>query len=297
LAKNLTSYFLLLHFTVFLFGFTGILGRLISLSGDILVWYRTAFAMITLWIILLIRKTSFRLPLQQILQLVGIGVIVGAHWVTFFHAIKISNVSIALSCLAVTTLFVSIIEPLFFKRRIDKVDVLGGFGILLGLLLITNVQFNYWQGIVTGLISAMLSGLFTIMNRKMASHHDGFVISTYEMLGANLSTAIFILCTQPNLFQIELSLSDITYLLILGTICTAFAYWAIVHVLKRISAYAVVMSINLEPIYGTVLAALIFSEYEELNPGFYAGSAIILISVFVYSRYKLNLTHATESKK
>lgn len=287
MIKVTTSYYLLLHLTVFLFGFTGILGRLISLPGDMLVWYRTCLAILTILAIILFRKISLKMPIKTMLKLIGIGIIVGAHWVTFFYAIKISNVSIALSCLSITTLFVSLIEPFFFHTKISRIDVIGGICILIGMLLITHVQLNYWQGIITGLISAMLAGIFTILNRRVANQHNGFVISGYEMVGANMAVGLFILLANPEHFFLSVSTPDWLYLIILSTLCTAFAYWAIVFVLKHLSAYSVVMSINLEPIYGTVMAAFIFNEYNELHPGFYIGSILILISVFVYSRYKI----------
>lgn len=288
MSKGLHTYHLLLHFTVFLFGFTGILGRLITVPGDLLVWYRTAIAFVSIFVILLIRKTSLRLRPREMFRLLLIGLVVGAHWITFFHAIKISNVSVALACMSVTTLAVSLLEPLFFRTRISVAEVIGGIFVGLGLILIANVQLNYIAGIITGLTSAILSGLFTIFNKKIASQHNGFVISWYEMLGANLGVTIFILLTEPFKFQIILPVMDWVWLIYLGTVCTAFAYWSTVIVLKKLSAYTVVMVINLEPIYGTLMAALIFREYHELHPGFYAGSIIIILSVLLYSLYKQN---------
>ncbi|MCX7743123.1 MAG: DMT family transporter [Flavobacteriales bacterium] len=297
MSKGLQTYHFLLHFTVFLFGFTGILGRLITVSGDLLVWYRTAIAFVTILLILRIRKTPLLLRPQEILRLMIIGIFVGAHWITFFHAIKISNVSIALACLSVTTLVVAFLEPLFFRTRISMAEVLGGLFIVIGLLLITNVQLNYLAGIITGLASAILSGLFTIFNKKIANKYDGFVISWYEMLGAHVGVAGFILFTQPMKFYKVLPVIDWVWLIILGTICTAFAYWSTVFVLKKLSAYTVVMAINLEPIYGTLMAAFIFNEYNELHPGFYAGSILIILSVFVYSLYKQRINRLKNVKE
>jgi len=286
LSKGLQTYHFLLHFTVFLFGFTGILGRLITVPGDLLVWYRTAIAFVSILVILLIRNTSLLLRPQEVVRLLMIGLVVGAHWITFFHAIKISNVSVALACLSVTTLVVSLLEPLFFRTRISVAEVIGGVFIVLGLMLIANVQLNYMAGIITGLTSAILSGLFTIFNKKIAAQYDGFIISWYEMLGAHLGVAGFILFTEPVKFQTVLPAMDWVWLIILGTVCTAFAYWSTVFVLKKLSAYTVVMAINLEPIYGTLMAAFMFNEYNELHPGFYAGSLLIILSVFLYSLYK-----------
>lgn len=286
MSKGLQTYHFLLHFTVFLFGFTGILGRLITVPGDLLVWYRTAIAFVSILVILLIRNTSLLLRPQEVVRLLMIGLVVGAHWITFFHAIKISNVSVALACLSVTTLVVSLLEPLFFRTRISVAEVIGGVFIVLGLMLIANVQLNYMAGIITGLTSAILSGLFTIFNKKIAAQYDGFIISWYEMLGAHLGVAGFILFTEPVKFQTVLPAMDWVWLIILGTVCTAFAYWSTVFVLKKLSAYTVVMAINLEPIYGTLMAAFMFNEYNELHPGFYAGSLLIILSVFLYSLYK-----------
>lgn len=286
MSKGLQTYHFLLHFTVFLFGFTGILGRLISISGDLLVWYRTGIAFVSILVILLIRRTNLRLNPQEVFRLLIIGLVVGAHWITFFHAIKISNVSVALACMSVTTLIVALVEPLFFRTRISVAEVIGGIFIVFGLILIANVQLNFMAGIITGLTSAILSGLFTIFNKKIATQYNGFVISWYEMLGANLGVTIFILLTEPVKFHIILPVMDWVWLICLGTVCTAFAYWSTVIILKKLSAYTVVMVINLEPIYGTLMAAIIFREYHELQPGFYAGSIIIILSVLLYSLYK-----------
>jgi len=288
LSKGLQTYHFLLHFTIFLFGFTGIPGRLITVPGDLLVWYRTAIAFVSILVILLIRNTSLLLRPQEVVRLLMIGLVVGAHWITFFHAIKISNVSVALACLSVTTLVVSLLEPLFFRTRISVAEVIGGVFIVLGLMLIANVQLNYMAGIITGLTSAILSGLFTIFNKKIAAQYDGFIISWYEMLGAHLGVAGFILFTEPAKFQTVLPAMDWVWLFILGTVCTAFAYWSTVFVLKKLSAYTVVMAINLEPIYGTLMAAFIFNEYNELHPGFYAGSVLIILFMFLHSFYKLS---------
>ena len=288
MSTSLFTYNLLLHITVFIFGFTGILGRLISIPGDLLVWYRTLIAVITIFLILIWRKTNFRIPVKEAFQLLLIGGIVGAHWVTFFHAIKISNVSITLACLSVTTLVVSVFEPLFFKTRISFLEVFLGGIIIAGLWLIGNVQFNYLPGILVGLTSAFLSGMFTILNKRITHQYDGFVISWYEMIGAFVTVGAYIVFTDFSTFSIPVTSHDWIWLIVLGTICTAFAYWCTVTVLKKLSAYAVVMAINLEPVYGTILAAFIFNEHKELNPGFYLGSFIIIFSVFTYSIMKQN---------
>lgn len=275
--------YLHLHLIVILLGFTAILGALITLPAIQLVWYRMLIALIGLWIYFLIKKIPFKLQIIKILPLLGIGVVVALHWITFFHAINVSNVSVTLGVFASTTLFTSFLEPLTQKRRIFWLEVLIGIIIIGGIYLIFQYEFQYMEGILYALLSALLNGLFVVLNRNISKRHHPTVTSFYEMIGGVLFISIFLFMSgtfDPVFFTV--SHQDVFYLLILGTICTAYAFAAIVHVMKVLSAYTVVLSINLEPVYGIVMALIFFPEAEQMSAGFYAGTLIIILSVFAY---------------
>lgn len=287
MKDGLWKYNLLLHFTVFLFGFTGILGKLITIEGLGLVWYRILIALVTLAGIVAVSKASFKLSLKDILQLFGVGAVVALHWVAFFASIKITNnVSIALACLASGTLFAAILEPLFFKTRLSILEVGIGIIIIGAILLIIKVEYQYLTGIIIGLVSAFLSSLFTVFNKKLANKYHPLTMSFYELLGGLLVLTLYISVTKPSMMNFSLSPKDWMWLIILGTICTAFAFWSTNKVLSKLSAYNVVLAVNLEPIYTFLLAAWIFKEHEQLTTGFYLGASMILLSVAVYSYLK-----------
>ncbi|MDR4988679.1 MAG: DMT family transporter [Bacteroidales bacterium] len=272
-----------LHFIVILLGFTAILGALITLPAMELVWYRMLISFIALWLFFLFRKIAFRLPARKILPLLGIGVVVALHWITFFHAIKVSNVSVTLGVFASTTLFTSFLEPLTQKRRIFWLEVLIGLVIIGGIYLIFQYEVHFLEGILYSLLSALLNGLFVVLNRNISLRHHPSVISFYEMIGGFLFISLF-LATQQGFTAsfFVLSAADVFYLLILGSVCTAYAFTAIVDVMKVLSAYTVVLAVNLEPVYGIVMARFFFPEAERMSGGFYVGTLIILTSVFAY---------------
>ncbi|MCX6238685.1 MAG: DMT family transporter [Bacteroidia bacterium] len=269
-----------------IYGFTAILGKLISLPADQLVWYRMLIAVITFYFFLHLKKTDLSISRKQFFKLFGIGLIVAIHWITFFGAIKISNVSVTLGCLATVTLFTSLLEPFFFRKRINAVEVIVGLLIILGLYLIFRFETRYSLGVIVALISAFLGGLFTVLNKKMVMHQTASVISFYEMLGGLTGITIYLLFSGLGNSPLTLpSPTDFTYLLILGIICTAYAFAIQVDVMKQLSAYIVALTINLEPVYGIVMAYFLFGETEHMTGGFYLGTTIILISVLGFPLY------------
>ena len=275
-----------LHFIVLIYGFTAILGKLISLPATQLVWYRMLIAVITFYIFLRWQKTDLTISRKQFFKLFGIGMIVALHWITFFGAIKISNVSVALGCLATTTLFTSLLEPFFFRKRINAVEVIVGILIIIGLYLIFRFETRYTSGVIVALVSAFLAGLFTVINKKMVVHQKASVISFYEMSGGLTIISIYLLFSGWGNAPLSLpSPIDFVYLLALGTICTAFAFAVQVDIMKHLSAYVVALTINLEPVYGIVMAYFLFGETEHMTGGFYIGTAIILASVLGYPLY------------
>lgn len=287
MKQGLWKYNLLLHFTVFLFGFTGILGKLITIPGSQLVWYRILIAVATLVIYMLFTKKPFQLPIKSILKLFGVGIVVALHWIAFFGSIKITNnVSIALACLASGTLFAAILEPIFFKSKISILEVAIGIVIIGAILLIIKVEYQYLTGILVGLVSAFLSSLFTVFNKKLANQYHPITMSFYELLGGFLFLSIYLGMSDPGTFSFQLTSDDWLWLIILGTICTAFAFWSTNKVLSKLSAYHVVLAVNMEPIYTFLLAAWIFREHETLTFTFYIGASLILLAVAVYSYLK-----------
>lgn len=292
--KSDFQYQLALHITILVWGFTGILGDLIAIEALPLVWYRMLIAFITLGIYLRIRGFSFALPSKDIKVLLGTGVIIAAHWYTFFHAIKISNVSVALTCLSTGSLFASIMEPLVFKRPIRWYEIGLGSVVIAGLYLIFYFEGSqYLAGMLTAMCSAFLATCFSMINGKYIHKIKPGQISFYEMLGGFLALSLYLgvsgdLWTEQ-FFQI--STSDWLYLILLGTICTAIAFVVGVRVMKKLSPFTVILSINLEPIYGIILALMINGEKEHMSPQFYVGALIILSAIFANGYIKKKWAH------
>jgi drug/metabolite transporter (DMT)-like permease len=281
--SKLLGQYIHLHFIVLLLGFTAILGAMITMDAISLVWWRMLFAIGGLFIYLQFRKIPMRIDIKQFLHLGFIGVLVALHWITFFHAIKVSNVSVTLGVFASTTLFTSFLEPVLQKRKILWLEVFIGVIIIAGIYLIFQYEMQYVEGILFSLLSALLNGLFVVLNRNISRRWDPTVISYYEMIGGFVGISIFYIITAgPGLSLFVLSWHDLGWLLVLSLLCTSYAFTAIVQIMKELSAYTVVLSINLEPVYGIFLAFLIFGEKETMSAGFYAGTLIILVSVFFY---------------
>lgn len=284
---NTNKNLLILHFTVFIWGFTGILGALISIDAVQMVWYRVLIATITLFIYFKVSKTSLKVTKKQFLQFFFTGSIVALHWILFFHAIKVSTISVTLVCLSSFTLFTAILEPLIKKQRIQITDIIIGMVIILGIYLIFKFESKYTSGIIFGLSAALASSLFGTINSVLVQKSDALVISFYEIMGAFLWISLYRLFDQSIFTEhFNLSTTDWLYLSLLGTICTALAYVAGVSVMRTISAFRVALITNLEPVYGILLAFIFFGTKEKMSIGFYLGAVIILAAVFLYPVYK-----------
>lgn len=284
MRKDLLYTYLKLHLIVLIYGFTAILGKLITLPALELVWYRMLIAVLTFYIYLKLTRENLAVSRPVLLKLLGVGVIIAVHWVTFYGAIKLSNVSVALGCFSTTALFTSIIEPFFYRKRINFVEVLIGLIILAGLYLIFRFETRYLAGILVALLSAFLAGLFSVLNKKLVANHRAVKISFYEMIGGVIGLSLFLAISGkgtsvPFLFPTWM---DLFYLILLGTVCTAFAHTIQVDVMQHLTAYVVTLTINLEPVYGILLAFFIFGETEHMTLGFYLGTLIILLSVIGY---------------
>jgi drug/metabolite transporter (DMT)-like permease len=285
--SDVTKNLLILHFTVFIWGFTGILGALISIGAVQMVWYRVMIASITLFIYFKVSGLNLKVSTPQFLQFFFTGAIVALHWILFFGAIKASTVSVTLVCLSSFTLFTAILEPLIKKTALQAGDIFIGLIIILGIYLIFKFESHYTQGIILGLSAAGAASLFSIINSNFAKKSDARVIGFYELSGAFFWITVYRLIDKSLLQEsFNLSLTDWIYLVILGTICTALAYIAGVSVMRTLSAFRVALISNLEPVYGIILAFIFFGQRETMSAGFYMGSVLILAAVFLYPVYK-----------
>ncbi|TXB63936.1 EamA family transporter [Vicingus serpentipes] len=281
------KYHIWLHITVLIFGFTGVLGKLIETSSYLLVWYRVGIALIALLGYFLLKKHSLKVDKKLLGKILLVGVIIAVHWVTFFEAIKQSNVSVALVCFSSSTLFTSLIEPLYFKRKIKPYELIFGLLIIIGLYFIFSFEFKYITGMILSVFSAALASWFTVLNGMLIKKSNSKTISFYELLGAFSIVTIYLLISNGVNFSI--SATDIKWLLILGVICTAFAFMLSVEVMKKISPYTVTISVNLEPIYSILLALLIWPESETMTLGFYLGTSIVIVTIFLNAYFKKGL--------
>lgn len=285
------KYHIWLHVIVFIFGFTGILGKLISIDSYLLVWYRVLIALVTLMGYFLFTKFSLKITKKQLGKILLVGVVIAIHWVTFFEAIKQSNVSVALVCFSSSTLFTSLIEPIYFKRKIKAYELIFGILIIIGLYFIFSFEFKYLTGMILSIISAALASWFTVLNGILIKETNAKSISFYELLGAFLIVSVYLLSTNGlDLSKFAISMEDFKWLIILGTICTAFAFIVSVEVMKKISPYTVTISVNLEPIYSILLALLIWPESETMSYGFYMGTIIVLTTIFLNALFKKKAT-------
>lgn len=280
--NSLKRSLLILHITVLVWGFTGILGALISIPSVQLVWYRVLIAFITLYIYFRASKTSLKISRETFLKLFLTGAIVGAHWILFFQSIKASTVSVGLVCLSSLTLFTAILEPLIKKTRISAIEILTGLMIITGIYMIFKFETQYTFGIICGLGAAFCGSLFSIINSRQVQNRPAPIISFYELIGAWAWISVYLFSTDGFNSSMKLNTADIIYLLILGTLCTSVAYVAGVAVMKQLSAFRVALITNLEPVYGIALAFLFFGEKEEMTAGFYAGATILMASIFLY---------------
>lgn len=285
LKRNLV----ILHLTVFVWGFTGILGALISTPATQLVWYRVLIAFTTLFIYFKAANIPLRVSLIVFLKLFFTGAIVGLHWILFFQSIKSSTVSVTLVCLSSLTLFTAILEPLLKRQKISLLEIITGLVIISGIYLIFKFESRYTVGIILGLLSSLCASIFSIINSKQIQNRPAPIISFYELIGAWAWISVYLFISDGYTASMRLDFDDLTYLLILGTICTSVAYVAGVAVMKELSAFRVALITNLEPVYGIILAFIFFGKREQMTAGFYLGAVIILGAIFMYPVVKNRL--------
>ncbi|WP_400079551.1 DMT family transporter [Winogradskyella sp. R77965] len=285
------KHYLHLHLLVFIAGFTAILGELITIGSLELVWYRMAIAGVLMFVYIKIIKLNIKITKKAFLQFSVAGIIIALHWITFFEAINQANVSIALAMFSSGAFFASFIEPIFFKRRILGYEILFGIIVIFGVFLITSSEMSYLNGIILGLLSALFSTLFAVINGRFIERYNATIISFYEFISGVLFLTAFILLsgTRFNAEFFKLSNSDWIYLFILASVCTAYAFIGAVEVMRYISPFTVILSYNLEPIYGIALALILFPETEKMSPQFYIGAILVIVTVLfdaVFKNYK-----------
>lgn len=287
--SKLTS-FLELHFIVVLLGFTAILGKLITISVFEVVFYRTLFASIGLFFTLLLLKKDIQITKIDAFKMLATGFIVAFHWLLFFGSARVSNVSISLVGLATASFWVAVLQPFVDNTKISLIEIGLGILVIIGLYLIFQTELNHWYGIFLSIATALFQAIFSIINSKFTKRHHSLIITFYEMMGACLFSAIFICIYwlyDPSAIPQRLlpDTNNLFWLVILAVICTVYAYSAIVRLLQNISAFAINLVVNLEPIYGIILAYFIFGESEKMSFNFYAGTSIICLAVFGYQLF------------
>jgi drug/metabolite transporter (DMT)-like permease len=277
MQENKIQNYLLLHLIVFIWGFTAILGALITIDAIPLVFFRMGLAVFFITLYFLFKKRSFYVDKKGLLKFLATGIIIALHWIFFFKAIKVSNVSVALVTMSTGAFFTALIEPVFFKRKIKALEIVLGLVVIVGLYIIFNFESQYKLGIIYALIASFLGALFAVLNGLFIKKYDASRISLYQLLFGTLFVAVYLLIN--NRFSVsffKLSNMDWMYLFVLSSICTAYAFIASVDIMKYISPYTVMLTINLEPIYAIVLALFIFGDKEKMEPAFYVGAGIVL---------------------
>jgi drug/metabolite transporter (DMT)-like permease len=282
----LSNKYVQLHLIILIWGFTPLLGKYISLQAMDLVWYRLIFASTGLYIYIRYKGISLRMDRRQFGEIILMGIVVGFHWFFFYHAIKVSNVSITLAGFSTMTLFASLLQPLLIGKKFFWGDLLYGVFIVIGLTVILNFEKFYAAGIIFGVLAAFTGAIFGVYNGKLIAQHDASSITLFEFIGAFAVLSIMKLIAGDGAYIKPLGMEDTVALLVLSLVCTTLAFTWSIHILRYFTPFTVIITNNLEPIYGIAFSILIFGNTEVMSPGFYAGIAIILVSVFTYPLFK-----------
>lgn len=276
-----------LHFIVFLWGFSGILGKLISIPAYEMVFYRAIISAAGLAIVMRLMNVSFHVTRQQLIRLVLIGFIVGFHWVAFFGSARVSNVSVSLIGFATNSLWAALLDPIFNRTSFKKFELFLGLIVMVGLYVIFSFDFRYPLGLTLGVLAGLTSALFSILNSRMVRSIEPLTISFYEMIGAFVGLGIFMPLYQltwadGNTLNLSPTALDWFYMVVLAGACSVYAYSVAIELMKKISVFLLQLSLNLEPVYGIIMAVLIFGDSEKMGLNFYAGSVIMLCAVAGY---------------
>ncbi|PHS03919.1 MAG: EamA family transporter [Kordia sp.] len=279
---KLKSY-LHLHLIVFIWGFTAILGKLLTIDAVALVWYRMGVASMLIFWYIKYQKMSLHISRNQIIKYVFGGVVIALHWTTFFYAIKISNISIALATMSTGAFFTIFIEALYKKKKIDAQELIFGVLAIVGLYIIYQAEISLQLGMFVALLSSFLSAVFSVFNADFVKEESAIIISFYEIIFGVAAVTIYLLYNGELLTEGFFILQPLDYLwlFILSSICTAYAFIVSVDLLKKLSAFTVMLTINLEPIYAIFLAVILFPNNEKMSSSFYLGAGLILLTVVI----------------
>lgn len=279
--------YLQLHFIVLLWGFTPVLGKLISLPALDLVFWRLIFAGLSLAIFIFYKKFIFDLSIKETTVIFIMGILVGAHWYFFYHAIKVSNVSIAMAGFSTMTLFGSVLQPILLKKKFFWGDAFYGVIILVGLAIILQFESGSFEGVIYGILAAFTGAFFGIYNGKLILKHNSSYITFIEFIGALLFIIIIKLVSNDSHFYlVPFNNYDILWLLVLSILCTTLAFTLSVEIMKYFSPFTVIITNNLEPVYGVLFSVMLFGQSEIMSTQFYLGALIILVCVFSYPFFK-----------
>jgi drug/metabolite transporter (DMT)-like permease len=289
-SPNRQSQLFLLHIIVFIWGFTGILGKLITLSSYNLVWWRVLIATLSIGAFVTVFKRNIKVNLKEFFQFFAVGLLTAAHWICFFGSIKESNISVALAVISTTSFFVAIISPLVRKEKMLWYEIILGLIVVLGLYLIFHFEARYAKGIILSLLAAILAATFSSYNSILVQKHSATKMAFWEMLSALIGITVFFVLSKSTDWSglFHPGVNNVSYLLILGVLCTAVAFIVSIDVMKVLSPFTVALSINLEPVYTIGLAVLIFGESEYMSPQFYIGAVILISTLFINAYLKRN---------
>ena len=286
--NTVRSAYFKMHLAIFLWGFTGLLGKLIQLNEGVLVWYRLLISAAAIALILFYTKKFPKIPFKEMAKISGIGILVMLHWVLFYACIKLSSISIAMVCLSSIALFVSFIEPIVKREKFDYTEIFFSGLAVLGIFTIYKSDPSVSLGITVGIISALMSAIFSTLNGRIASKYEPMTISLIELT----SGLVFLTLLFPLYFKIQPTVKfipseyDWIYLLILSLLCTVFTWILSLQAMQKVSAYTVALALNLEPVYGIILAVAVAGEGKFLTNGFYTGAVIILLTIVAHTVYK-----------
>ena len=286
-----TKDYLKLHFIVFLWGFTAVLGKLVTIPSVEMVFFRTLLAAIGMGVLIIIARGTFKIETSDLIKVLATGLIVAVHWLTFFASGRISNPSTSLVGFATCSFWAALIEPLAKGRKIQPLEIALGIVVLIGLYIIFSFGFQYPMGLFLGIMSGLTAALFSVINSKMISRVSANTITFYEMVGATLGTLLFFPVYQKYWADnSQLSLMpapmDWVYIGIMALACSVYAYSAAINLMKKLSVFFIQLALNLEPLYGIILALLVFGQQEVMTLNFYIGTLIILSAVASYPYLK-----------
>lgn len=286
-----------LHIAVFLWGFTGVLGLTISVGSTMLVWWRLLITSVSLWLLFLFTRKSVKIAPGAALRIAAIGTVLALHWVCFYASIKVANVTIALTCLSTTALLTSFIEPLILRKKFDPVEIVLGFFAIAGIIIIYQTNLHFSLGIILGLLASLFTVLVSVLNKKIVDRYAGEQIMLYQLSGGfaglTLLLPVFHYFFNEN-WQLPI-LKDWGWLLLLSWVCTILTFFLYIRALKKVSAFTLNLTLTLEPVYGIILAFLIYHENERLSPWFYLGFVLIAVAVVFHMARLVNTARRKSS--